>query len=297
MSDIFIRPLRHLSDMRAAVELQKVHWGDDDEATVPAHMLYSLACHGGHVLAAFDGERMIGVLIGFLGTSEDDSDRPAMANLQVVSKRMVVLPAYRSHGVGYKLKLAQRAFAMRQGVRLITWTFDPLLSPNAHLNIRKLGAVCHTYLVDYYGTEGEGGLAALGSSDRLLAEWWVTHRRVEERLSGKRAGLRLRQYLEANTRVINPAQPVDGFVTPPDDFTLPDTSLALVEIPDNYSDMIRVHLGLARAWRQHTRQIFLTLFERGYIVTDFLHESHEGRARAFYLLSYSGPQFEGFSAN
>jgi predicted GNAT superfamily acetyltransferase len=295
--NIIIRPLRQLTEMHDAVELQKVHWGEDAESTVPAHMLYSLACHGGHVLAAYDGEGMVGVLIGFLGTSEDNPTRPAMANLQVVSKRMVVLPEYRSHGVGYKLKLAQRDFAVRQGVRLVTWTFDPLLAPNAQLNIRKLGAFCSTYLVDYYGTEGEGGLTTLGSSDRLLAEWWVTHRRVEERISGSRGLLTLRQYLDANTRIINATAGDGEFDAPSASFGLPDTSLALAEIPLNVTAMTQTAPDLARRWRLHMREVFQMLFGRGYMVTDFLRESHEGRVRAFYLLSYNGPQFEGFSAN
>jgi predicted GNAT superfamily acetyltransferase len=80
-----------------------------------------------------------------------------MAILQLFSKRMVVLPEYRGQGIGYRLKLAQRDFAIEQGIRLVVWTFDPMLAPNAHLNIRKLGVVCHTYYENYYGTSSEGG--------------------------------------------------------------------------------------------------------------------------------------------
>ena len=184
-SKIEIHALRALAEMYPAVELQKVYWGDELESVIPAHMLFSLANHGGHVLAASDGDRLIGLLVGFLGTSKEDINRPALADLQIVSKRMVVLPEYRNQGVAYQLKLAQREVALRQGVRLVTWTFDPLLSTNAHLNIRKLGAVVDEYLQDYYGTAGEGGLVTLGSSDRLFAEWWVTHRRVKERIEGR----------------------------------------------------------------------------------------------------------------
>ncbi|MBE0705443.1 MAG: GNAT family N-acetyltransferase, partial [Afipia sp.] len=59
MTDITIRPLRTLDELHPAVDLQRLHWGDDLESVVPAQMLLSLATHGGHVLAAFDGERMI----------------------------------------------------------------------------------------------------------------------------------------------------------------------------------------------------------------------------------------------
>src|SRR3954462_12563274 len=116
METIEIRPLRALEDMRPVVEMQKLYWGDDLESVIPAHMLFSLANHGGHVLAAFDGDKPVGVLVGFLSTHQADPPRPAMANLQIFSKRMVVLPEYRSQGIGYRLKLAQRDIALKEGI-------------------------------------------------------------------------------------------------------------------------------------------------------------------------------------
>ena len=41
--------------MHAVVELQKTFWGNDVESVIPAHMLFSLANYGGHVLVAYDG--------------------------------------------------------------------------------------------------------------------------------------------------------------------------------------------------------------------------------------------------
>ncbi|MBL8145495.1 MAG: GNAT family N-acetyltransferase, partial [Anaerolineae bacterium] len=139
MGEITIRPLVRLDELRAMVELQHTYWGDDGESVVPAQMLFSLTSHGGHVLAAFDDGQPVGMLIGFIGTDSEVTDRPAMANLQLVSKRMVVLPDHRGSGIGFRLKQAQRDLAMQQGLRLVTWTFDPVMALNAHLNIRKLG--------------------------------------------------------------------------------------------------------------------------------------------------------------
>lgn len=295
-----IKALKTLGEMRAAVDLQKSYWGDDVEAVVPAHMLFSLATHGGHVLAAMDETQMVGVLIGFLGTNTEETERPAMANLQMVSKRMVVLPEYRGQGIGYKLKLAQRDLSIKQGVRLVTWTFDPLLATNAHLNIRKLGAISHRYLEDYYGVAEAGGLATLGSSDRLAAEWWVTNRRVEERLNGTRGDLSLQHYLGANTTIVNPSGITsDGVVTPADMMITPTGAMALLEIPLRFSDMVGQNPPLARAWRGHTRTLFKRLMSQGYVVTDFVRAAHEGRERAFYLLSRMGTQFDqvDFSRN
>jgi predicted GNAT superfamily acetyltransferase len=187
---------------------------------------------------------------------------------------------------------------MTQGVRLVVWTFDPLLALNAHLNIRKLGVMCPQYFEDYYGTDSSGGLTTLGSSDRLLAEWWVTGRRVEERLFGKRGDLNLSHYREADTPILNPTMmTADGLLLPAEETTMPSTSLALLEIPLDYPAMVHQNPTLARTWRLRSRLLFKQVFAHGFVVTDFLHETFEGRERAFYLLSYNGPQFETFRMN
>lgn len=287
-TNIKIKALRTLSEMRQAVDLQRIYWGNDVESLVPAHMLFTIASYGGHVLAAMDGDMMVGVLIGLLGTNIEESHRPAMANLLIASKRMVVLPDYRGGGIGYRLKLAQREFAVKQGVRLVTWTFDPLRAPNAYLNLRKLGGVCQKYQTDHYGSDDASGLAVYGFSDRLHLDWWVTNRRVEERINGSRPDMKLPQYLDANAAIINPTRYQEGerFVQPSTRLTEPDGAFALIEIPLNFSDMISTDPDLTRAWQMHIRDVFTTLMRGGYIVTDFLRDVHEGRDRGFYLMSY-----------
>ena len=294
---IDIRPIYALSDMYRAVELQKTYWGNDLESVVPAHMLFSIANAGGHVLVAMVDGVMAGVLVGFIGT-DIEYERPAAANLQMVSKRMVVLPEYRNRGLAYALKVHQRDLTMRQAIRLVTWTFDPLLAPNAHLNIRKLGAICPEFRENYYGTDSTGGLAALGYSDRLVVEWWVTHRRVKARLDSSRGDLTLQQYLQANTPILNPTQLTsDGVLRPAENASLPSGSMALLEIPLDYSRMVGGNEALALAWREHARTMFKAVMSMGYIVTDFVRDQLEGRERAFYLFSHGSPQFFDTSLN
>jgi predicted GNAT superfamily acetyltransferase len=293
LSMVQIRSLHKLQDMYPAVELQKVYWGDEIDSLVPAHMLFTIAASGGHVLAALDRERMVGVLIGLIGTNVEESNRPAMANLLVASKRMVVLPEYRGRGIGYSLKLAQREAAVKQGIRLVTWTFDPLMAANAHLNLRKLGCISQKYLINYYGTEDISGMVALGSSDRLVADWWVTSRRIEERINGQRGSIGLAHYLDANTVIVNPTVERSSLPYPVDNLNAPPGAFALLEIPADYRTVIEQDTALAIAWREHSRAAFQYLIGHGYIVTDFLREQYEDRQRAFYLLSYNS----GFSLN
>lgn len=275
---IEIRPLRTQAELQLAVDLQKVYWGHEPENLVPRHMLFSLVNYGGHVLAAWDQDLLVGVVIGFLGTNIEDSKRPAMANLLLASKRMVVLPDYRGQGIGYRLKLAQRDIAMQQGIRLVNWTFDPLVSRNAYLNIRKLGCVTHRYEPDYYAD----------SEDRVVVDWWVTSRRVEERLNGVRADLTLKQYLETGAPIYNaPRWTDDGALVPGERVSEPQGSFALVEIPLNFEETRAVNAALAGRWRASVRDAFRYLFSEGFIVTDFVRQQFEGRDRAFYIFSFN----------
>lgn len=282
---IIIRTLNSLDEMYAAVDLQRTYWGNDAESVVPAQMLYTIHGCGGHIIGAFDGERMIGVLIGLIGTDTAIKDRPAMANLLIASKRMVVLPEYRSAGIGYRLKLAQREAAKAQSIRLVTWTFDPLLSKNAHLNIRKLGGIVKDYQVNAYGTRDETGLSRFNWSDRLKIQWWVTHRRVEERLFGERSDLTVGHYLDAGAVLINPTGVVDGTPVYAETLNRVENSFALVEIPRDFDAIVRNEHEIARGWQHHIREVFLPMLNGGYFVSDFLTGQLDGRDRAFYLFS------------
>ena len=289
MDNIEIRRLRTVPEFELAVELQKIYWGDDGEALVPMHMLHSLSNHGGHVLGAFDGDKIVGILVGFIGTDidyEHPDARPAMANLLIMSKRMVVLPEYRGANIGFRLKMVQRDVAIKQGIRLVTWTFDPMLSPNAHLNIRKLGAIVQQYKQDYFGNTSGQNLSA----DRLVVDWWVTHQRVKERAKGSTSDLSLEQYLEVSAPIVNRGE-FSGALPKPRSMTdVPQSTFALIEIPKNFREIETQDSTLAQVWRDHIREVFVKMFKGGYIVTDFVRGEYEGFDRTFYLLSHDSEQ-------
>jgi predicted GNAT superfamily acetyltransferase len=152
MAGIDIRPVDTLSDIRQIETIQLETWGMDDLEVIPARFMHALQHNGASLLGAYDGQRIVGFVFGVLGTVEDLDERidqVAAARLQMYSVIMGVLPEYQGMGIGHRLKLAQREFALRIGVRLITWTFDPLESRNAHLNITKLGVISHRYERDF----------------------------------------------------------------------------------------------------------------------------------------------------
>lgn len=281
-----IVPLMTLNEMTAAVQLQETYWGTGAGAIIPAHMLFSIAANGGHVLAAKDGERVVGVLIGFLGMNPHLADQNPHTNFHLYSKRMVVNPDYRNHGLGASLKLAQREFARERGIELVAWTFDPLLSRNAYLNVHKLGGICRTYYYDFYGTDNVGGLSPYGSSDRFYVEWWVDDERVAERAAGYVPQPSLTDYQKRGAVVLNQTTVNAAGDAVPVDAPLPDVDgLALYEVPMNYEALGERDPDLAHAWRTHSRAVIGEIIGRGYALTDVLRAVAGGRERVYYVLS------------
>ena len=284
MNNIEIRRLLSAAEHDQAVELQKSYWGKDAANLVPRHMLHSISHYGGHVLGAFDGDCLVGLVIGFIGTDIDidaPDARPAMANLLIMSKRMVVLPAYRGRNIGFRLKMAQRDLAIKHAIRLVTWTVDPLLAPNAHLNIRKLGGVIHRYETNFFGLDEAESLR----SDRLVVDWWVTQRRVKERAKGAGSALTLQQYFAVNAPIVNRAAESQNWLKPRPMTDVPSSTFALIEIPGDFRSLEAADRALADEWRYHIRNVFPRMLAAGYIVTDFVSGQFENRRRSFYLLS------------
>ena len=142
--------------------LQKAVWKFADREIIPRNELITIQRNGGIVLCAWDGGRMVGFVFGFAGLEG--------RRLQHASRMLAVLDPYRNRGLGRRLKEAQRREALRQGIGLMTWTFDPLQSRNAHFNIAVLGGTARDYLVDVYGPS-TSILNRGVPTDRLLLRW------------------------------------------------------------------------------------------------------------------------------
>ena len=170
-----LRKCDALDEMQAAFALQKEVWKFSDAELVPVRIFVLATKIGGHVMAAFDGEEMIGFALAIPGMRNGHS--------YLHSHMLAVRQQYRNAGLGRRLKLFQREDALARGFELMEWTFDPLEIKNAYLNIEKLGAIARRYNVNQYGITSsplQGGLP----SDRLVAEWWLKSGRVEKALSG-----------------------------------------------------------------------------------------------------------------
>lgn len=171
-----IRPLDTHAEFRAAEQFQLDVWGFDPREITPLTELVVAQKHGGLVLGAFDGDRLVGFLFGWIGRRGGRTYH--------YSRMTGVVPELRDRGLGLQLKLWQRRWALEQGYDLICWTFDPLQSRNAHFNLRKLGVVCREYLVNFYGENRSRFNRGL-ETDRLLVEWWIASPRVLRCVGGQ----------------------------------------------------------------------------------------------------------------
>ena len=275
-----IERLSEINRYHECESLQERVWGLDGIDVVPLHLMITMQKSGGLILGAFDEtDRMVGFLLGFLGARDGNVRRPKHC-----SHMMGVLEEWRGRGVGYRLKLAQREHALSQELDLVTWTYDPLESLNAALNIGKLGAVCGTYVRDLYGPMTDGLNAGL-STDRFCVDWWIDSDRVRTRLSGDRPRPSLAAVLDRGAVLLNPATVgSDGLPRPAPALERSRASIVLIEIPANVRAIKAADMGLARRWRERTREAFEERFAVGYTVSDFLSEEEGGVGRSWYVL-------------
>jgi len=175
---IELRNCTELEEFRACLALQKEVWGFADNELVPVR-IFSLAPKiGGQVIGAWEGVTLAGFAFSIPGIR---SGHPYLH-----SHMLAVKEGYRDTGLGRRIKLFQREDAIAQGYELLEWTFDPLEIKNSYLNLERLGAVAHRYNINQYGITSSP-LQGFLPTDRLVAEWWLTSKRVESLLStGKR---------------------------------------------------------------------------------------------------------------
>jgi predicted GNAT superfamily acetyltransferase len=272
-SPVTIRHLSSIDEFRQVVELEKAIWGYTDPGdivTVPVFIF--TVKRGATLVGAFDGKRMVGFAYAVVGMKDG---RPMQW-----SHMTGVLPEYRG-GLGYQLKLEQRARALAQGYELIEWTFDPMQAMNAHLNFAKLGGVVEEYAENFYG-ESTSALHRGTPTDRLIVSWRIGEPHVMRRLD-QTNGLMARSHEVGEAPVVNTTA-MDGEWREVKviDLTV-DARRLWIEIPTGFTHMQQQAPERALQWRLHVRQMFQAYFAKGYRAVDFVLQRDAGFGR--YLLA------------
>ncbi|MDY6874922.1 MAG: hypothetical protein SWK90_01780 [Chloroflexota bacterium] len=271
-----IHPIQTHDEYRAAERLQRAVWNFEDIDIVPDHLLLTVSKNDGVVLGAFEplpegGEGLVGFIFGFTGLSPD-------GKMKHCSHMAGVASEYQGQNVGYCLKLAQREYVLGQGIDLITWTFDPLESRNARLNFHKLGVTCRIYLRNLYGSMRDGLNVGL-LSDRFQVDWHIASDHVASRLRDDWIAPSLSALQAEGVQVLNLSIPGD-LPRPPQTILPIKGDRLLIQIPARFQAIKLADMGLARAWREHTRVLFEAAFAKGYTVIDLIFES----GQSCYLL-------------
>jgi len=267
-SPIQIRPIHKLVELKAVEELQREIWDCSDLEVLPSLALIPLLDIGGVLIGAYEGETLIGFVLGFPGF---EAGKPILH-----SDMLAVKPAYRSEGLGYKLKLAQRQVALANGIEKITWTFDPLQSANAHLNFGKLGVIADRYKINYYG-ETSSSLHRAGT-DRLWVSWLLKSERVQSRISSEPIPPFVSDDRSNLLKVGEGVEPVSCSLDK-------RNASVTIEIPGDINGMMKADIKLARRWREATRAAFTPALAANYFVKDFSRTTRDEQQVGVYLLT------------
>lgn len=238
-TDVRIRELEHHREMAALEELFREIWAFTDAQVIPRIHFVGAALAGHQILGAYEGTRLVGGSWGFLCYDGND--------LTLHSHITGVLPEHRGTGLGYELKMAQRSWCLARGIRLVTWTFDPLVARNAAFNLRKLRVIGVRFLPDFYGPMADH--FNIGEpTDRLEVEWRLDETQRE------------------------PAEPRSAALV--DDGGRPapgkpgDAPVALA-VPRDYHELRARDPETARAWRAAAGDALDRVFALGLVATGF----------------------------
>jgi predicted GNAT superfamily acetyltransferase len=224
-------------------ELVSRVWGEEELRPSLARAFQHAGC-GVYGAADADGG-LVGFVLGFLGWNE---------GMHMHSHMLGVLPEWQSRGVGFALKLAQRAACLEAGVDEARWTYDPLVARNAWFNLAKLGTVATAFFPGFYG-EMTDRINRGDRSDRFEVRWRLASERVGRAVTG-----------EAQQP---PAGPVllacvgEGDMPWPKETGTDPGPGAIVEVPLDHAALRTGDAALAREWRETSARVFEACFDAG----------------------------------
>jgi predicted GNAT superfamily acetyltransferase len=242
-----IREAESIFDYEKVVEFQQSIWGEN---ATPLTQLIASRTHGGIVLLAMSQGQVIGFSYGFPGFKQQE--------VYLLSHMLAVHPAYRDKGLGRKLKLEQRKLALKNGYRKMVWTFDPLETRNAYLNLCKLGGYVKTYIKNYYGIMNDPLNFGM-PSDRFLLEWDLDSSKALAAIQGE---LDVSGWSEFP--VLYEVSYKNELPVPVEVIEKKGSDTYLIPVPVDIQSIKLQNLELAKAWRHHIRDAISEKFQEGY---------------------------------
>jgi predicted GNAT superfamily acetyltransferase len=170
----------------------------------------------------------------------------------------------RGRGIGFALKVHQRAWALQAGVDTISWTYDPLVRRNAHVNVGKLRAAPVEYLPNFYGARTDNINGSL-TTDRVLVRWHLARPETQRACAGEVATPDL-----SGAEVVLSCGPDDEPVEKRND----DSRRVLVAVPPDIAALRKARPDVAGAWRAALEQHLGNALMKGARVTGFTKQGY-----------------------
>jgi predicted GNAT superfamily acetyltransferase len=274
---IEIREVTREQDFLRIAEIQKAVWGFEPADVAAPHLIMLHQRLGGVIVGAFNGESdIVAFCYSFFGLMGKGEHKMPIH----WSHMLAVLPRYRGLGLGKLLKWRQREMILERGVKVCRWTFDPLETLNAHLNIVTLGCLTNEYLFNVYGCS-TGHLHSGLSTDRFVAHWQLDGERAAACAAGKPP--RAPVEIESLPLVFDFSQR-EGMAVPAEPIRYCDERFIAVPVPAGIQEIKAMDNRLAKQWRKITGEVFHNLFSRGYWLVDVRPPKETGRPVALYIL-------------
>ena len=239
-----------------------------------------------------DEYHFIGFSYGFVGVEDKDVAFRDMDNLLFYSQYVGVREDFHKYNLGIRIKEFQKECLMEIfGVFKVTSTYDPLTGVNAYRNIHHFGMEVKEYRESCFSLFG-GYLNRMDvPCDRFSLLWDL--RREVQRPDYDLESLLAARNIALSSKIVE-VEGRNGRVTLEGvkDISLDlDQEFLLVEIPYDFYRMLRETdvtqpevRDMPLRWRMKSREVFQTLFQRGYRIIDFIGTEREGRKRDFYIL-------------
>ncbi len=270
-SNLAIRPFETTEEFRECVHFQEETWGAGFSERVALAILKASQRIGGIAAGAYDENgRLAGFVYGMTGVESGE--------IVHWSDMLAVRPELQDSGLGARLKAYQRERLLEMGITRVHWTFDPLESKNAHLNLNKLGAVAREYVEDIYGQTDSPLHRGIGT-DRFVPTWTLDSERVVRRLVEGQSGPEPR----ADEGAVPAFEVVveHGLPVPAEPDLALEAPRVLVPIPTSVQELKSESLDVAVQWRHATRAVLSSLLGRRYEVR----ELYRRVAHSEYLLA------------
>ncbi len=245
------------NSIREGVEVIRNAWGSDDFATFLKDFLTGVSFNGGIVLVAKENGKIVGFSFSIVGFRK---------KLYIYSHMTGVNREYWHRDIGYLLKLKQREISIERGFDLVAWTFDPLQGLNSNFNLRKLGAIARVYRRNHYGIMTDSLNLGL-PSDRVVAEWFIKSKHVEDRING-----RLNNYGKMDDAIITEQK--NGIRLPVEINLDLNSEYIRIEIPRDINKIKKESFENAKLWREFTAKVYEHYFGKGYALIDFISDGN-----------------------